>query len=593
MIRKTLKEYKQRWLKNKKTWAIFGLVIVLGLPLAIFLAFVFAFHGRVYPKVSVCQLSLKGKTSLESQAFLSSFLEKNFPLKFELLSPEQKFSLELQGLKYLPQQTAQRAQRVGRGRLSWAEAKKFAQLLHQGENLVFDFQIDSIWLETQIASVAASLYQPAIDPEIKLITQGQQKKVVVETGTDGQEVNIRVLNQKVNQALACPQEETKIEIPLIILSPKISSSAAETARHRAEAFLDKKIILKLEEQTWTVNDEELISFLDFGGGFDSDKISEFGQSLAKTINTEPENATFKFENNRVVLFRPSKDGITLKEKEFLNDFFQALKEIEASAKDQEMVLPISKKPAQISTGDANSLGIKELLGRGTSIFRGSIPNRVHNLKLASLRLSGILIAPGEEFSFNKSLGDVSAATGYKQAYIIKEGRTILGDGGGVCQVSTTLFRAILKAGLPVTERQAHAYRVSYYEQDMGPGFDATVFQPSPDLKFKNNTPAHILIQTSVDLTNQKLIFDLYGTKDGRKVEISKVRLWDRQPPPPDLYQDDPTLPLGTIKQIEHKSWGAKAAFDYRVARGNEVLAEKTFYSFYQPWQAVYLRGTGQ
>jgi vancomycin resistance protein YoaR len=169
----------------------------------------------------------------------------------------------------------------------------------------------------------------------------------------------------------------------------------------------------------------------------------------------------------------------------------------------------------------------------------------------------------------------------------------LGDGGGVCQVSTTLFRAVLNAGLPITERQPHAYRVSYYEQDIGPGFDATVFLPSPDLKFKNNTPSYLLIQTKVDQVNKKLTFDIYGTSDGRKVEISPVRIWDKQPPPPDLYQDDPTLPAGTIKQVEHKSWGAKVAFDYKIVRGEEVLSEKTFYSVYRPWQAVYLRGTGQ
>ncbi len=250
-----------------------------------------------------------------------------------------------------------------------------------------------------------------------------------------------------------------------------------------------------------------------------------------------------------------------------------------------------KSQAEISTGDANSLGIKEIVGQGTSLFYGSINERIHNLQLASLKLNGILIAPGEVFSFNKALGDVSSATGFKQAYIIKDGRTVLGDGGGVCQVSTTLFRAALNAGLPITERHAHAYRVHYYEDDLGPGFDATVFDPSADLKIENNTSAHLLIQTNTDLKKKQLTFNLYGTKDNRKVELSKARVWDKQPPPPDLYQDDPTLPIGVIKQIDWKAWGAKAAFDYKVTRDGETLFEKTFSSNYKPWQSIYLRGT--
>jgi len=149
----------------------------------------------------------------------------------------------------------------------------------------------------------------------------------------------------------------------------------------------------------------------------------------------------------------------------------------------------------------------------------------------------------------------------------------------------------LAAGLPIPERTAHAYRVHYYEEKYQVGFDATVFQPAPDFKFTNDTPAYILIQTEFDEKNKHLVFNLYGTSDGRKVEVSKSRIWDQVPPPPDLYQDDPTLPMGKIVQTEHAAWGAKVAFDWKVTRGDEVLQERTFYSNYRPWQAVYLRGT--
>ena len=122
---------------------------------------------------------------------------------------------------------------------------------------------------------------------------------------------------------------------------------------------------------------------------------------------------------------------------------------------------------------------------------------------------------------------MSTATGFKQALIIKEGETILDDGGGVCQDSTTLFRAVLDAGLPITMWRNHSFRVGYYEQNSRPGFDATVFSPLPDFRFINDTPNFILIQTKA--ANMKLEYDLYGTSDGREAVISNYAQWDASP----------------------------------------------------------------
>jgi len=255
-------------------------------------------------------------------------------------------------------------------------------------------------------------------------------------------------------------------------------------------------------------------------------------------------------------------------------------------------IPVSQTKPQIATGDVNNLGIKELIGRGTSRFAGSIPSRIHNVELASSRINGLLIKPGETFSFNSSLGEVSGSTSFQQAYVIQSGRTVLGDGGGVCQVSTTIFRAALNAGLPIIERKAHSYRVGYYEQDSKPGIDATVYNPTADLKIKNDTPGHILIQTIFNRKNLTLVFELYGTSDGRVATISTPRVWDLVPAPPDLYQEDPTLAPEVKKQVDWAAAGAKAAFDYKVERFGETLQQRTFYSNYRPWQAVYLVGPG-
>ena len=256
-------------------------------------------------------------------------------------------------------------------------------------------------------------------------------------------------------------------------------------------------------------------------------------------------------------------------------------------------IPIKIIEPNITTDKVNKLGIKELIGTGNSLFLDSIPSRIFNINLAAGRLNGILVAPGETFSFDQALGDISAFSGYKQAYIIQNGHTVLGDGGGVCQVSTTLFRAILNAGLPVVERHAHAYRVGYYEENSPPGIDATVYSPTVDLKFKNTTGNYILIQSQVDLDNLSLTFNLYGTKDGRQVTMTTPVVTNETPPPPDLYQDDPNLPVGVIQQTDFAAWGADVYFTRTVTQNGKQIIFDKFVSNFQPWQAVYLRGTKQ
>jgi vancomycin resistance protein YoaR len=323
-------------------------------------------------------------------------------------------------------------------------------------------------------------------------------------------------------------------------------------------------------------------------------IDESINYLKSAVDIPAQDALFDFSNGKVLAFKPSKPGKILNT-EKTKDIVMMY--VNSAAFQNSEVGPIILSPVieeqnpSITTENSNSYGIRELVGIGTSKFLGSIPGRVHNIELASSKLHGKLIAPGETFSFNENLGDVSQATGFQPAYIIKEGRTVLGDGGGVCQVSTTLYRAALNAGLPIIERHAHAYRVSYYEQDSGPGLDATVFAPSVDMKFKNDTEHHLLIQAKFNRNNLTLAFEIFGTKDGRKITLSKPVIYSQTPPPPDLYQDDPTLAKGIVKQVDWKAYGAKTSFTYKVERNGETLIDETVYSNYKPWQAIFLKGT--
>ncbi|MBM3205905.1 hypothetical protein FJZ41_03610, partial [Candidatus Shapirobacteria bacterium] len=507
----------------------------------------------------------------------------------------QQWPLDLQEINFSfqPLKTAQRAYQIGRQGQAWLDFKTKVSIWFQPQNLELDYNLDQEVLRKKIADISEQIFIPAIEPTIKLNEkpQADEPKIIIEPGKDGQEVDQRQLLNLLHQQLATANFNP-LEIPVLKTSPTLTETQISQTKTRAEKFLEKKLILAEEQSHWELGDKDLIGFLSFTNGFDQEKIASWAATLATNINRLPENAAFQFVEGKVTEFRPAKEGKTLDQKKTVDLIAQSLKEIEEGQSEKTIILPISITEPVIKTADVNNLGIKEMVGQGISFFQGSIPNRIHNLQLASSRLNGLLIPPGETFSFNQQLGEVSQATGYKEAYIIKEGRTILGDGGGVCQTSTTFFRAALQAGLPIVERRAHAYRVAYYEQNSPVGLDATVFDPSPNLKVKNDTPAHLLLQTEVDLKKQKLTYTLYGTGDGRRVTLSKPKMWDQIPPPPDLYQDDPTLPTGTVKQIDWKAWGAKVAFDYKVERNGEILQNRTFYSQYQPWQAIFLRGTG-
>lgn len=327
--------------------------------------------------------------------------------------------------------------------------------------------------------------------------------------------------------------------------------------------------------------------------YSPDKLDSLLSQLKKETEIQPVNALFTFENGRVTAFSLSHDGQAVDMPKLKKQLYDNLVDLTTNNKPMRITIKVPivvVKPA-VTNENVNSFGIRELIGEGTSLFQHSIENRIYNISLAASRLNGILIAPGDVFSFNKALGDVSSFTGYKQAYVIENGRTVLGDGGGVCQVSTTLFRAALNAGLPILERNAHAYRVGYYEQDSGPGVDAAVYSPSVDMKFKNDTEHYVLIQSYADTANLRLTFDLYSTKDGREVIITKPVIVSQTAASAPLYQDDPALPKGVVRQVDFAADGAKVYFTRTVKKDGKVVLADKFNSNYRPWQAIFLRGT--
>jgi vancomycin resistance protein YoaR len=242
--------------------------------------------------------------------------------------------------------------------------------------------------------------------------------------------------------------------------------------------------------------------------------------IASSVNATASEPSMKVEDGRVTEFTPPQTG------KALDRYSSTLKIINELGKgNNEIELTVNATQPKNSLADLGGLGLQELIGRGESKFNGSPANRRWNIKVGVKKMTGIIIKPGEEFSFNKYLGDVDASTGFKPELVIKGDQgTIPEFGGGLCQVSSTTFRAAMHAGLPITARRNHSYAVQYYAPQ---GTDATIYPGSADLKFTNDTGHNILIWPYFKDDNY-LVFDFYGTYDGRKVVLGTPYSYDRK-----------------------------------------------------------------
>lgn len=464
---------------------------------------------------------------------------------------------------------------------------RYIQYFFHKKNSTLEFTFNEETLNREVVAISDKINKPFVPSEL----QFDKGIIAVKIGQIGQKLNETKLKEQIKTTLESWQSNEALELPVDTLGFLPTPDSINQTITKAQKLIGKNFNLTSDIGNLTLDDKTLISWLAFDGSLSYEDVNEFVVSTAKSLKRDPVNAVFKFEDGKVNEFRPALDGIAVDEPKLIAILRSSLDSlINSPDKSAILIIPVITTSPLVRTEDVNNLGIKELLGTGKSTFKHSSTIRNFNVQKGASIINRILVAPGEEFSFIKNLGEVTLEAGYKKAYIIRQGKTELDVGGGICQVSTTLFRAMLSAGLDITARTPHAYRVGYYEEDSPPGYDATVFIPKPDLKFKNDTGHYVLIQSTYDGTNKSLTYEIYGTSDGRKVEITNYRKWGTAPPPPDVWIDDPTLPPGKVVQDEHRIAGLKTAFDWKVTRNTETLREQTFQSYYVPWAAVYRRG---
>jgi vancomycin resistance protein YoaR len=330
-------------------------------------------------------------------------------------------------------------------------------------------------------------------------------------------------------------------------------------------------------------------------GLDPTAVQAYLQPLADPLRKPAINARFSFNDKtkQIELTAPAQAARELDVAASLAAIDKAL-----AAGQHNVALVFKATPPQVADdATAAQLGITQLVSQQSTYFIGSSAERVHNITVAAERFQGLLVAPNATFSFDDNLGDVSLDSGFAEALIIFGGRTIAGVGGGVCQVSTTVFRAAYFGGFPTVLRYSHAYRVGYYERGdtwKGPGLDATVYAPLVDFQFKNDTPSWLLMEVNVDPASSRITWQFYSTSDGRKTTVSQANIQNVVPAPPPLYEENDTLQPGQIKQTDYAADGADVTVSRVIMRAGAQINsdEAPVVTHYEPWRAVFDYGPG-
>lgn len=567
-------------------------LVILGVGWLVL--FLNQYNNKFYPGIEIDGVSVAGLTRDQAR---NKLLTSTLPNQQIILSVDDitisSSSAQLD-IHHNVDQAIEQAFRQGRNKSFINNLIDITKLQFQPQAYQTSFDLNQDKIAQMIKELALLVDQDGEKPSAILHYSNNSESIEVFAGKVGRRIEV---SPTADLFIQNNQIQTDIQAIVASTSAQLTDEQIDQAYQRAEKFVGKEITFAKDYTKLKLTDQDLVSILDFPTGINEDSLQQIFNDWQKMVDRPARDAQFEYDSETlaVTTFIPHQTGLELDEKKTLEQIRQIVTDIDVEKEeiaDQQLLITQDTLPEKTLAG-TNDLGIEEMIGFGESYYYHSIPSRIHNVQITTDKISSTLVAPGEEFSFNKTLGDVSSATGYQPAYVIKDGMTILGDGGGVCQVSSTMFRALLDAGLDITRRLPHSYRVSYYELNSDPGFDATVYSGNVDLRFINDTDHYLLIHGQANSQDLYMTIEIYGTNDGRVSEISNYRKWGYLPPAETQYFDDPSLPSGTLKQIDWSASGIKAEFDWKVTDKNgNVLHEQTFYSNYRPWSAKYLRGTG-
>ena len=504
-----------------------ALIGIIGLVLITLFAIRIAYTGRVMPGVTANGVYLGGLSTEDAEKELDSQTSKyqTIPVEVMALGHKQNLSAEQLGITYNNPNAVELAMNTARE--GWPHQMLIDQLVYlvgQGK------PITSIDIESQkLSNIALETNSKGAKTVKNAQFVVQDGNLVIEESQRGSRLDYARLPDSLASHYGNLQTGVFV-LPSLNVDPLLNTAILNTQKNIIEPFEKQPLVLSYGAKSWSLDTNTIISWLTATSTnqpvsknlltqqyalkkpidslhYDKKAVSDYISSLSPQINVAPIDATLTVSGGKATVFRTSQDGRTLDVEKSTNEVMQKL----STGTNTPTTLSVALTKAEVSDDNIDKLGIKELISEGVSYFPGSPSNRIQNIRVGTSKFNGVLVKPNEVFSFNKYLGEVSAATGYAEGIVILENKEEKQYGGGLCQVSSTAYRAALLAGLPILSRVNHAFAVSYYTEPYGvPGVDATIYLPNPDMQFRNDTGNHILIQT--ELIGTTLRFRFYGTK---------------------------------------------------------------------------------
>jgi vancomycin resistance protein YoaR len=595
-------------------WAIrLPLLMVTGIFLSFFAlvaavaGYQFIYSGKIYPGVStVFGQNIAGMSPNEAETSLEeevTFSEDSV-IAFRYEDQTWEYTAAELGLQFDVNATVEAAYQVGR------DDNTIANLSDQWDTWLNGYPVVPVitYDQAQAQQVINGLAQDHIDqPVLDATLAIRDLRAYATPSQAGYTLDTRAALNLLQREIVKLNGYSEIDLTPLVRQQQPEIQDAQEAARLVNIALDPRgvtFVVATEDGgdagPWTADPESIENMLriermanDDGTAYydvrlETNQVEDFLRRIAPELIRDPVNARFIFndESRLLEVLEPSINGRSLNVEATVPTFTEAV--FSTTDRTVPLVFNIDVPPIHDEmTGE--ELGITEQVVAATTYFYNSTAARRTNVQVAASRFHGLVIPPQSEFSFNQWLGDVSLDEGYESALIIVGDRTITGVGGGVCQVSTTVFQSAFYGGFPILERYPHGYRVAYYEQGEGPGMDATVYSPVVDFRFLNDTDYHLLIETYVDVNRSSVTFKFYSTDTGRTVQKFGPNIRNVKPAPPAIYRANGNLAPGQVRQVDYAVSGADV-YVYRTIRdadGNILVDKEEFFSRYLPWPAQF------
>ncbi len=576
----------QRRVTRVATRGLTGIALAALLFVVVLVGFRLVYGGKVYPAISVAGVALGGMPRDEASAALTARTDQlnAESVVFSFQGQEFRPTLTDLGVTFDTERSLAEAYDYGREPDAVDRLQVAGDLLRNDHPVPLYASIDQTTLNGWFDQVDQQL--GLVPHDAFLAIDGTE--VSIEPEVEGTVVDREIASQRIMAAVT-ELAPTQGELPVVAWIPNVRSGDLTGLQEQVKAALSKPIDVAFEDQSWTLQPDQMGQFIVQDNDkskvgtdavslrVDTDALAAFlSTQYAAAVYLEPVNATVGW-NQGPVSVSWSVDGHEMKPEAFADEVAASL-----MGDHGDIDIPVNVLKPDVDSNNLGALGITTQLGVGTSNYEGSDNGRATNIGVGANLLNGTLIAPGATFSFNHSIGIITADLGYVEARVIEAERIGKGIGGGICQVSTTVFRAALLAGLPIAEWWPHAQRISFYERDgWGPGYDASILQPDADpfsggdFQFDNPTDSWLLIESYVD--GSHVIVKIYGQDTGWDVQVGEAVTSDPIPPDGDIEVVNYEMQAGCVVHTELPLDGLAVSFTRTVldAKG-EVLREATF-----------------